>query len=878
MCCMLAVLCACQPAVDSGRLDAAMSEARLGAVSRQVSAASGGEESALSESSAISSEPSSQPVTSEPTTAELAQNIEIPIVGDKLTEDPQYIPTEEEMKEDDPQYQQPSREEPEEDIVDTLPPSPPPASGESGAVSIPSQLSSVPSDSAASDTAASEPTVPVPQNGWYTDGNGDTYYYVNGQPATGWQTSGGIKYYFNDSGVLSSDFGVDVSVYQGNIDWNAVKAAGVKFVMIRVGYRGYGQAGNMKLDTNFVKNLEGAQAAGIDCGVYFFSQAITRAEAVEEAKFVLEAIKGYQLTYPVAFDTEYYPLDEARTNQAGLTDKDRTDFAIDFCQTIRDAGYYPTIYANKSWLLDDMEMGRLSDWDIWLAHYTNQTDFQYPYQIWQYSESGKVDGISSNAVDMNVSLKDYPQIIRAASAENLALTAAADASSNAQGYPAAAAADGWASGNSRWMAAVGDKAPFLQLNFPEKKLVNTSWCSAYTGDGKKLPYALEYWDGETWREAYAGDDIGYSRQIDFPSVYTEGMRLRILEETAADSGLSVWEWSLYEEPIQQIYLGDYPLEGFSPLTKEYDVLLPAGVGPVVSVLPADRYEVRQDKEKALIYGPGSTEETPSYTLRFSYVEDPAVWEVYNAIEALPVWIAEENYEAVINAINKYEALDQTGKAAIVNYPRLQSAKEQLPALAGIYIGDYPLPGFSPDVWTYDVSLPAGVSLSVTALPERMEDTCTVSQTETAATVQLAFDGGAVLTYTIAFSYVEDPAVLAVYYQIEALPLQVEEADRPTVEAARAAYEQLGDKNKQAIINLPRLEAAEKQLVEVIPGDLDGDGSVTIADVMEACKILARKSADILPSDNEIAAGDLDGDGGLTIADVMEICKILARQA
>ena len=505
---LLAGLCACQPAVNTGQLDAAMSDARAGVLARSSSGASSSFSEPEAASEEASSDASSQPAAEGPTTAQLADQIEVPVHGDHITDDPAYIPTEEEMKEEDPQYNQPSREEEEEEIVDTLPdvPQPPAGPDSSGVASTPSQFSSAGSDSSEADTSGGSTENPPPADGWY-ERDGDTYFYVGGQPVTGWQTSGGFKYYFNDKGVLSSKRGIDVSVYQNNIDWKAVKAAGVDFAMIRVGYRGYGQAGNMKLDVNFKKNLEGAQAAGIDCGVYFFSQAITRPEAVEEAKFVLEAIKGYNLTYPVAFDTEYYPLDEARTNQANLTDKDRTDFAIDFCETIRAAGYYPTIYASKSWLLDDMEISRLGGWDIWLAHYTNQTNFQYPYQMWQYSESGSVSGISGNKVDMNVSLKDYPSLIRSVSSANLARTASVTASSAAEGYEAAKAADGWSSGDSRWMAAADDASPWLELDFGRKTVVDKAWIAPYGGPKSEAAAAT-------------GAGLGFSRFLSFAPVYT----------------------------------------------------------------------------------------------------------------------------------------------------------------------------------------------------------------------------------------------------------------------------------------------------------------------------------------------------------------------
>lgn len=247
-----------------------------------------------------------------------------------------------------------------------------------------------------------------PTNGWYIY-DGKTYLYQNGKPVTGWQVIQGKKYYFDSKGVLSSKVGIDVSYAQGNIDWKKVKASGVDYVMIRVGYRGYTQGG-LYLDSDFVKNIEGATAAGLDCGVYFYSQAITVEEAILEADFVLKAIKGYKLTYPIAFDTEYVSDPAARTH--GLTDKQRTDFAIAFCERIKKNGYYPTIYASKSWFLDEMEFSRINGkFDIWLAHYIEQTNFPYTYQMWQYTDSGKVTGISGS-VDLDISLFDYPAFMR----------------------------------------------------------------------------------------------------------------------------------------------------------------------------------------------------------------------------------------------------------------------------------------------------------------------------------------------------------------------------------------------------------------------------------------------------------------------------------
>lgn len=688
---LLAGLCACQPGADAG-LDAAMSAARAGAVSRVSSSASLSSASSSSGSdvsSAVSSEApvSSAPAEEGPTTAELAAEIEIPVNGDKITEDPAYIPTEEEMAADDPQYNQPTRGDGDgEEIVDTLPDLPPATSSGMGGSS--SQLSSAPVSSAVSATSeeSGETSDTPPADGWY-EKDGDTYFYVGGQPVTGWQTSGGYKYYFNDKGVLSSKRGIDVSVYQGNIDWDAVKASGVDFVMIRVGYRGYGQAGNMRLDTNFVQNIEGAQAAGLDCGVYFFSQAITREEAVEEAKFVLEALKGYTLTYPVAFDTEYYPLDEARTNQAGLTDADRTDFAIDFCETIRAAGYYPTIYAGKSWLLDDMEISRLADWDIWLAHYTNQTDFQYPYQMWQYSDAGQVSGISGN-VDLNVGLKDYASVIETTSAANLALTATAAASSTADGYAPAAAIDGWASGGSRWAAETGDASPWLELDFGKVTAFNEVWIGADISGGEpSARYALEYWDGEDWQTVLSGTGLGFSRRLSFPNVYAQKVRLHVLDKTAADGGLSVWEFAVYlRGSLSEIQVGDYRLPGFSSTVTDYTLTLPAGVQLPVTALPADEGDtctVEMQEDRAVITVNPAGPAPVVYTLAFQYLDDPAALEVYNRIEALPDTLTETDYAEAEALKAAYDALSAEGQAAIYNLPRLTAALAQIPQLGDL---------------------------------------------------------------------------------------------------------------------------------------------------------------------------------------------------
>ncbi|SHJ54973.1 glycoside hydrolase family 25 protein [Parasporobacterium paucivorans] len=263
-------------------------------------------------------------------------------------------------------------------------------------------------DTPAPETTASAPTETSAETsvqpvftGWQTF-DGSTYYYDGtGNRVTGWQTIGGLKYYFNESGVKSSKVGVDVSRYQYAIDWAAVKASGVDYAIIRLGYRGYG-SGALVLDPYYIQNIRGASAAGLQVGVYFFSQAITETEAVEEASMVLEYIRGYNISCPVAFDTEFVN-DVARANNLSATD--RTTIALAFCRTIANAGYTSTVYASKSFLYNNLELSRLSGYQTWLAHYVNMTDYAYDYDMWQYTSKGSINGISTG-VDLNVWLNN----------------------------------------------------------------------------------------------------------------------------------------------------------------------------------------------------------------------------------------------------------------------------------------------------------------------------------------------------------------------------------------------------------------------------------------------------------------------------------------
>ena len=204
---------------------------------------------------------------------------------------------------------------------------------------------------------------------------------------------------YNDD-IITSKKGIDVSKFQGNIDWSSVKEDGVEYAFIRMGYRGYGSSGKLVTDENFEKNIKGATANGVEVGVYFFSQAINEEEAIEEANYVLEAIEGYDVTYPVVIDIEEVTDKDART--ADMTKEQWTKNCIAFCETIKAAGYTPMVYGNLKTFFIMLDMEQITMYDKWFAQYDTSLYFPYEFKIWQYSESGTVSGISTD-VDLNVS-------------------------------------------------------------------------------------------------------------------------------------------------------------------------------------------------------------------------------------------------------------------------------------------------------------------------------------------------------------------------------------------------------------------------------------------------------------------------------------------
>ena len=211
--------------------------------------------------------------------------------------------------------------------------------------------------------------------------------------------------WINDAGFMrysdksyESVPGIDVSEWNGDIDWDKVAASGIEFVIIRLGYRGY-ETGRLVLDLKFYDYIEGALAAGLKVGVYFFSQAVDEDEAREEAKFVLQNIRGYDVTMPIYFDTEEVENGEARTDD--LVTEDYTAHAAAFCEAIKEAGYDAGVYASQKWINKSLDIKKLERYNVWFAKYSDFPSTPYRFVMWQYSESGLVDGISTY-VDLNV--------------------------------------------------------------------------------------------------------------------------------------------------------------------------------------------------------------------------------------------------------------------------------------------------------------------------------------------------------------------------------------------------------------------------------------------------------------------------------------------
>ena len=246
------------------------------------------------------------------------------------------------------------------------------------------------------------PSFPSSDPGW-RESDGKTYYTAaNGRAFTGLRKINGKLYYFDQYGVKASKLGIDVSYHNKGINWPAIKAQGIDFVILRVGYRGYG-TGLLWEDQRFSQYLNSARAAGLKVGVYFYSSAINPREAAQEAAFVIGLLGGTKLDYPVYFDTELSEdVPPGRHDYLGKAV--RRQLIPAFCETIRAAGYTPGVYSNLNFLNNHIPYTVYAPYNTWLASYTSDNrlpSFRYPYDMWQFTSIGVVDGILG-AVDMNV--------------------------------------------------------------------------------------------------------------------------------------------------------------------------------------------------------------------------------------------------------------------------------------------------------------------------------------------------------------------------------------------------------------------------------------------------------------------------------------------
>lgn len=216
----------------------------------------------------------------------------------------------------------------------------------------------------------------------------------------------GLKRYM-ENGKKISYVGVDVSKQNGNVSFAGLKAAGIDYVMIRLGGRGY-STGQISLDEKFKENIEAAIEEGLDIGIYFYSQAINQEEAIQEVNFVIQNLEPYKgkVKYPVAFDMEFVANDEARID--GLSREDRTNIATSFLEGVKAAGYIPMIYGDKEWLIKEIDLAKLQNYDVWLTQETDIPDYPYQYAMWQYSTKGVVNGINGSA-NLNICFIGYSQ-------------------------------------------------------------------------------------------------------------------------------------------------------------------------------------------------------------------------------------------------------------------------------------------------------------------------------------------------------------------------------------------------------------------------------------------------------------------------------------
>lgn len=223
----------------------------------------------------------------------------------------------------------------------------------------------------------------------------DIYYFdENSEEVTGSQVIRGIRYLFDEDGIKISDNGIHVSEANGSIDWDQVKDSRIDYAVIRGGYRGCGK-GELVRDGRFLENVVGARREGIDVGLSVYSQAVTVEEAIEEANLAVALAKEHLITRPLVIvsaqgDPEY------RGRADGLSRGDRTKTVKAFCETVQSAGYVPMIHAEKGWMEHCLDAEALKNYPVWLAQYNSNVTYTGPYEIWQYTAKGDLDGISGN--------------------------------------------------------------------------------------------------------------------------------------------------------------------------------------------------------------------------------------------------------------------------------------------------------------------------------------------------------------------------------------------------------------------------------------------------------------------------------------------------
>ena len=211
-----------------------------------------------------------------------------------------------------------------------------------------------------------------------------------------------LLHYYSD-GKQVSYLGVDLSKYQKTVDFAAIQREGIDFCMIRVGARGY-ESGVLQEDEKYQEFMKGAAEVDMPVGLYFFSQAVSVTEAIEEADFIINRIGDYKISYPIAFDMEFIENDTSRVET--LTKTERTNIALAFLERIEIAGFTGMLYGDKEWLLTRIDLSKFDKYDIWLTEEEDIPDYPYTYSMWQYTRQGEIFGIDGY-VDLNISFVDY---------------------------------------------------------------------------------------------------------------------------------------------------------------------------------------------------------------------------------------------------------------------------------------------------------------------------------------------------------------------------------------------------------------------------------------------------------------------------------------